>query len=985
MLEVKNLTKQYKPKKGDPVVALDKVSLKLEDKGLVFILGKSGSGKSTLLNVMGGLDAYDSGEIIIKGRSSESFTKSDFDSYRNTFIGFIFQEYNILEEFNIEKNIALALELQGKKPTRENIDTILEEVDLLGYGKRKTTELSGGQKQRVAIARALIKDPEIIFADEPTGALDSATGLQVFETLKKLSKTKLVVVVSHDRDFAESFGDRVIEMIDGRIKEDIIKTTTSPTQVSEGLSVINSELIKIKPGHVLTESDINYITRQLNAPSQEIVISKNPRANKEINNVYRVDEHGNFGTFINTTQNNLDIKNYNPKDLKLIKSKLSLKDSFKMGASALKHKKVRLFFTILLCFISLTMFGLIDAFSTYNESISYSNTLIAQNDKIINISKNQRYYYNNDGSYNTSNLRLTYSDLLNLQEQYNDQTIITQLPKEATNYFSFPLGMELYLNETPAYKVNMANITDFGFTLNGNLPTEKKELMITKLQYLIASKFGTITVSDPDTDTTTKFLPKSEAELLNKWIYYNSRTYKITGIIDTNFSNQSLLDIINNFDTEAQLERETMYNLQDNMRQLENSHHYALYLTDASLAGTDTTSFNNLSNIEIYDGDKKINDLYNFSEYHQDLLRNRQTTKNLTTIPDNQIVLPITWLGLLADIHVSLVFDEVSEEPEARPAEYHITYGTTVKTGEYGTVDQWGNTLSHTPNNFVEDYMSVAAQFLSTNPTFTASIIKDGSTNQKQNTTISIADFYCEAFPEHFLLDYFLNKADHWIDDNNSYRRPEPNTFYSNISTVKKIFEGTDYYSDYGSINSVLITLPTDETALRNMITTLLETDIGDEEYFQVNTNFSYIFDNFRGILSMMAEIFLYFGIGFAALSVLLMTNFISTSVAIKKREIGILRAVGARSTDVVKIFFSESFIISMINFVLALVGTFVIINILNNSIASELGIPLRLLNFGVRQIAIMLGLSITVAAVASALPVSKIARKKPIDAINNR
>ena len=189
-LEVKNLKKAYKIKKADPVMALDGVSLTFPEKGLVFILGKSGSGKSTLLNVMGGLDTADSGEIIINGKSSKDFESSELDSYRNTYLGFIFQEYNILNDFTVRDNIALALELQHKKADDEAINNILQEVDLTGFAKRKPNELSGGQKQRVAIARALVKNPKILFADEPTGALDSATGLAVFETLKKLSKTR---------------------------------------------------------------------------------------------------------------------------------------------------------------------------------------------------------------------------------------------------------------------------------------------------------------------------------------------------------------------------------------------------------------------------------------------------------------------------------------------------------------------------------------------------------------------------------------------------------------------------------------------------------------------------------------------------------------------------------------------------------------------------------------------------------------------------
>lgn len=147
MLEIRNLTKIYRPKKGVPVKALDGVSLKLEDHGLIFILGKSGSGKSTLLNLLGGLDRFDDGEIIIKGKSSKDFTQADFDSYRNTYVGFVFQEYNILEEFTVGANIALAMELQGHKSTGSELSRILDEVDLSGYAQRKPNELSCGQKR----------------------------------------------------------------------------------------------------------------------------------------------------------------------------------------------------------------------------------------------------------------------------------------------------------------------------------------------------------------------------------------------------------------------------------------------------------------------------------------------------------------------------------------------------------------------------------------------------------------------------------------------------------------------------------------------------------------------------------------------------------------------------------------------------------------------------------------------------------------------
>ena len=186
MFEVRNLKKTYYPKKGVPVEALKGISLQFEDRGLVFILGKSGSGKSTLLHLMGCLDRATDGEILLNGVSSKDFTDEDFDNFRGDYLGFVFQDYNLLPDFNVEENIALGQELIGKKA--DNTKEMLELVGLADMAKRKPAELSGGQRQRVAIARALAKDPKIIFADEPTGALDEETGKSILSLLKTLSK-----------------------------------------------------------------------------------------------------------------------------------------------------------------------------------------------------------------------------------------------------------------------------------------------------------------------------------------------------------------------------------------------------------------------------------------------------------------------------------------------------------------------------------------------------------------------------------------------------------------------------------------------------------------------------------------------------------------------------------------------------------------------------------------------------------------------------
>lgn len=232
MLQINNLSKTYCSKKSGKINALKCISVDFGERGLVFLTGKSGSGKSTLLNLIGGIDSATSGEIVICGRSSSSFSEEDFEDYRNSSVGFVFQDYNLIESYKAGENIGLALELQGKPAARSEIEALMQKVALCdeqgnSLYNRKINELSGGQKQRVAIARALIKDPKIILADEPTGALDSKTGAQLYELLKKLSKDKLVIVVSHDVENAKKYGDRIIELQDGCIKSDTLSAKNS--------------------------------------------------------------------------------------------------------------------------------------------------------------------------------------------------------------------------------------------------------------------------------------------------------------------------------------------------------------------------------------------------------------------------------------------------------------------------------------------------------------------------------------------------------------------------------------------------------------------------------------------------------------------------------------------------------------------------------------------------------------------------------------
>ena len=221
MLELKNVVKEY-PAGNGKVSALKGINLRFRKSEFVAALGPSGCGKTTLLNIIGGLDHYTSGDLIISGKSTKDFTDREWDAYRNHSVGFVFQSYNLIPHQTALQNVELSLTLTGvpKSERRRRAQKALEDVGLLPQINKRPNEMSGGQMQRVAIARALVNDPDIILADEPTGALDTETSIQIMEIMKAISKDRLVVMVTHNPDLAEKYSTRIIRMLDGEITSD---------------------------------------------------------------------------------------------------------------------------------------------------------------------------------------------------------------------------------------------------------------------------------------------------------------------------------------------------------------------------------------------------------------------------------------------------------------------------------------------------------------------------------------------------------------------------------------------------------------------------------------------------------------------------------------------------------------------------------------------------------------------------------------------
>lgn len=897
MLEAKELKKIYKTKKGVSVEALKGVSIKFPDKGMVFLLGKSGSGKSTLLNLLGGLDKYDDGEIVIKGVSSKEFRQSHFDSYRNTYVGFIFQEYNVLEDFTVGANIALAIELQGRKATDEEINRILKEVDLEGFGDRKPNELSGGQKQRVAIARALVKNPHIIMADEPTGALDSKTGKQVFDTLKKLSKEKLVIVVSHDREFAEYYGDRIIELADGNILSDVERKADAGAvdlgENSEGIIFGENELVITKNYH-LTEEDRKMINNYLSGKASDIkavIKDKKQVGFEKTDESSIVSSEGNF---------------------KLIKSKLPLKNAFKIGASSLKHKKIRLAITIILSFAAFSMFALADTFGNYDHIKTCTNSIEDTQVSYASVTKSKYIDQSGIGYWDDWSYKLSKEDVEKITKDTGVEYKGVYVPSEGQPLLeNYDVNVKLTEREDgelyPTYFSGYMEITDSDLKemeydiVAGRLPKgDKSEVAISEYVFKTFEKAGYVD------KTGKKSQIKSFKEMIGKQIKIGEVDYTVVGIVDTKVDFDRYKSIIENPTGKSSAEILTGFALAQELQRIK----------DYSMSGVAMLGEGAVDKIRETEGSA-----IEMSNFWMDFSNGNYTViGNYIDKLSNCDASKITWID-----------------------------GKKQALGEKEIIISQ-NALYNAKGNMEKSVTrDDAIKYLQSHPEFTMTSQKNANDKYTTEDGWKIVGIIESEEDVYILPDELYNKD----------------------------------WSDAGEYAFAVATMPKEKSEIRDLVEYCYTAR--DDVKYKMQNSVTFELDTVDEMLEILSKVFLYIGLGFAVFAAIMLSNFIATSISYKKQEIGILRAIGARSHDVFKIFFSESFIIAIINFVLSVITTVIITSIINGVMREEVGILITILSFGFRQVILLFAISVAVAAVASFIPVYRIASKKPIEAIRNR
>lgn len=886
MLELKNITKVYKPKKGVKTIALANVSFTLNDKGMIFLVGKSGSGKSTLLNIIGGLDKPDNGDLILNGKNFKKFKNKDLDSYRNTYIGFIFQEFNILEEYNVYQNIELALNLQKKKITNIEIEKIFKKVGISNLGNRKINELSGGQKQRVAIARAIIKSSDIILADEPTGNLDSVTSNQIFKLLKDISKDKLVIVVSHDMVSAKKYGNRIIELEDGKIANDTGNTFT-------------------------------------------------------------------------------DISN---QSFKLIKSKFRFFKALKFAIGNLKRKQLRLFFTTLLVTFSLILFGMSTVLSEFNIPYTHANTMVNEGTSLVEIHK--KILGKNFSTINPV-LSFTESETVEVENILGNNITKVSRINEENSYLTISLGHPQLRNENyiaKAYYVLYPISNDFiemdnfkQINIIGSYPNNAHEILVSKVfaDYILENGILIKTINEKEEIIEEEYLPNNYNQILNDKakISFGSSYLIISGIIDEDLSKYEYLKEVNaeemninpdnTYEEFIQKESENMWKFH-----VKKGFFEITSFTPNSDIDRDLFVFNFLNEeekvyaqsvmskitneMEIYDGKKKI---------------------KISNLNDNEVIINTIYL------------DEISDgEYNNQLKNYIIDLNT-----EYERKEKEREKLMEDEQKQLENDESYQ--------------VKEILEVKRKDISEMVEDFSIDYLNKNNIIGTTIN-----FEINDIYLRTSDikTNVFENFTIIGCELKGINmYFSDkllnqYIRGNNETSYIYTNETDIEKLENIFINFPQNNSKYVSQTIYTSDIIE-IEKTVKWVEKIAYYISYPFLIFSIILFINFIVVSINSNKKQIGILRAMGAKKKDVFKIFLLEGLLVGIFAFVLSVLGCIIVSEYVNQLISRGLFFNISPIIFKSSTILYLLITIFSVTIISSLFPIYKIARMKPVDAILNK
>ncbi len=792
MIVLKKINKIYRNKKI-VVQALKEISLTFPDTGLVCILGTSGSGKSTLLHILGGLDSATDGEVIVHSKSMKDFNEKEYAFYRNKEVGFIFQNFNLIEDYTVYENIILSLKLQNRKIDKMEVEELLQKLGIEKYKNRKPRELSGGQKGRVAIARALIKKPSMVLADEPTGNLDSKTGKDVMELLKWISKTTLVIVVTHNREHATIFADRIIEMEDGQVVKDTIPF------------------------------------------KKDFTDSKKLQANK---------------------------------------TKLPLSYAMKLGFKSLWKHKIRLFMSCLL--LTFSSIFLMMSYSIQNYDIDRVHQVMLKDD--ISMTYIDKVHYTKKGG--ARGLPLKKKDVSIIEEKWmRDYDLMYEYTEGSVSVpFAKLFHLNVYLQEdffqdkveepTSLYidyhvSTKLRVTSDFSdFELIGRAPSSANEIVISNYLADLILEYGIY-----EYKKETVFYPESYEEIVsaNKEFSFGSyNNCKIVGIFPYDMSSYESLKKYSSNDRNLPTE---IFSLKNELQEKRSNLYNQIYVLPSFIQGIKTektTVVDSICNV--------------FS-----IVRNGKE-KDIHTI-----------ISILEN-HVSY-YDGISWKERYDLKEGEVLLDIEEVLREEDFEEYYREKEAYLSKNQGEEERILLQDFLA------SYLKKKGYTNEElligEQIELSI-------YEDNFIFS-------------DSKRDDKPSKIYSNVKVVG-ITVGK------GSVVSKEIGTPYLEqslyiTGIKPKTNNLKElfhifpyggTYIVHSPFFQSLTGTKEEFTTYKEGIVILEIIFL-------LLSLLLIYNLIASSVQDRKRDIGIIRAMGSRKNDIQKIFFIEDIFIAFLTWCMSI------------------------------------------------------------------
>lgn len=923
MLKLENISKDYIIDKK-PFRALNKINLNFPKNQFCCILGPSGCGKTTLLNIIGGLDQYTEGDLLIEGKSTKFYKEKDWDNYRNKRIGFVFQSYNLIPHLSILENVELALTLDGVnyKERKERAIEALKKVGLENIYNKKPNQLSGGQMQRVAIARALITNPEIILADEPTGALDSKTSVQVMDIIKEVSKEHLVIMVTHNEELAEKYANRIIKMKDGVVindsspKKDVFNNTNEiAKEKKKKTSMPFFTALKISIKSLFTKKGrtaLTSIAASFGIIGVALVLALSNGFTKYVK---RVESETASQTPINVSSYTIiDVKIDEESEINETTKYPETNDIFPYISPSNSYTYKYNIFT--------------QKYFDYLDKLKNEDGLI--NDYLINYS-----------NYYSFNLITNYPDSIDGNQtggvgsvNYISNNLInsslSQVTGLPTNYFHPLYGEEEYI--TSSYDV-----------IEGSYPTKSNEVVLVvdscnRISFETLKALGFYNKSDSsynveNTDGKTKVKP-----LL--WDEIKTKKYKVFGFND--------------------------------------------YYDKGEV-------------VSLEDGDGKTKELQNYVVHDlDDLYSNSSKGMELKIVgilrPKKTTLIPLMTTGLC---YLKSLQEEIVEENEknAKDIVNDFENNVLIKNGnKYGK----GNFLS-----FLEEFGGLLKESnLSTTSLsnlYNKYFAGHGATNVSKSYLnisyyLSAAEgFGCEMVPED-LLENGLSNTEFLT----KYCEDMLNTYLSGNENlaIKKAIGIFAYVSSYSKISNVVI-FPKDLSSKTKLKEALDEYNkIGEGSNHANNEKeqiyYSDIASEITGGLGQMITIISVVLIIFASISLLVscvMTGIITyTSVLERTKEIGILRALGARKKDVGRLFEAESSIIGAMSGIIGCGLAYLICipaNIILNNVYSDYNLG-EIAQLNIMHVIILIVISILLTLISGLIPSRVAAHKDPVIALRS-